>query len=182
MTPTHIFCDLDDVLADFVPSAARATGVTLDPYPCPGEWDFVGHLGLDPAAFWGRLDYDFWRNLPPCPHFKELTGRLAETGAELFVLTSPASSPGCCEAKLAWVADHWPALRERTILCRAKWALAGPGRVLVDDADHNCRAWQQAGGTAVLFPRPWNALSHLAGPESGPEHALSHPSLAPRRP
>lgn len=32
-----------------------------------------------------------------------------------------------------------------------------PGRVLIDDNDTNCAKWREHGGTAILFPQPWNS-------------------------
>ena len=31
-----------------------------------------------------------------------------------------------------------------------------PGRLLIDDVQRNCEEFRLSGGTALLFPRPWN--------------------------
>ena len=170
-----IFCDLDGVLADFIGGACKLHGINLDPYPV-GVWDFVAHIGMDPKVFWAPLGYNFWGSLDPTPEFDQLTGRLAELDAEVYLLSSPCDTHGCRDGKQDWVADHWPAMKDRLILTRAKEALAGPGRVLIDDSDYNCKAWLANGGQTVLFPRPWNALHHLS--VIGIHHVLNHPFLA----
>ena len=54
-----------------------------------------------------------------------------------------------------WVAEHfgWPV---EVIYCADKAQCADPGDILIDDDPSQCRAWQQAGGRALLFDQPWN--------------------------
>ena len=33
---------------------------------------------------------------------------------------------------------------------------AKSGAILIDDSDDNIRKYREAGGTAILFPQPWN--------------------------
>jgi hypothetical protein len=37
-----------------------------------------------------------------------------------------------------------------------KWLMARVGRTLVDDGEHNTRAWENEGGLAIVVPQPWN--------------------------
>jgi hypothetical protein len=64
--------------------------------------------------------------------------------------------------KLRWIERHmeerW--LR-RYIFTPVKEAFARPGVVLIDDCDANVTAFRDAGGRAVLVPRPWNAQWRL---------------------
>lgn len=43
------------------------------------------------------------------------------------------------------------------ILCKEKFFLAAPDRLLIDDNDGNVDKWRSAGGKAILFPQIWNA-------------------------
>lgn len=157
-----VFVDLDGVLADFVGGVCRKFGKP-DPYTRPeaqGEWGIEKLLGIEPAAFWEPLGEEFWANLSPTHDWHSiLSAAVAAAGdpANVALLTSPCETPGCLEGKKAWIANWLPEYRRSTIFCSRKDLIAGPGKVLIDDSDANVRAWEGAGGTAVLVPRHWNA-------------------------
>lgn len=154
-----VFFDLDGVLADFVGGALKAHGKELP----PGEvqWDFctqIGFSGVNDAAFWSPLGFDFWAGLGVLPDglcLLRAVERLVDPDRIAF-LSSPCESPGCVDGKRAWVAAHFPEYRRRLFLGSAKHLFAGPGKVLVDDHDANIDGFHEAGGQTVCPPRPWN--------------------------
>lgn len=157
-----IFVDLDGVVADFVSAALFVHGrshVPLSSVP----WCIEKFLGIEPAAFWAPLGFDFWSSLEPLPDgFRLLDHALALVGAErVGLLTSPCDTAGCVEGKRAWVERHLPGLKRRLFVGSAKELFAGPHKLLVDDHDANVDRFAAAGGMVLQPARPWNRLKAL---------------------
>lgn len=157
-----IFVDLDGVVADFVSAALFVHGrshVPLSSVP----WCIEKFLGIEPAAFWAPLGFDFWSSLETLPDgMKLLDHALALVGAErIGLLTSPCDTPGCVDGKRAWVERHLPGLKKRLFVGSAKELFAGPGKLLVDDHDANVDRFAAAGGAVIQPARPWNRHAAL---------------------
>ncbi len=157
-----VFLDLDGVCVDFVSAACRLHGTT----PEQIDWHTCGFyiadgLGLSRDQFWEPIRQAgsaFWRDLEPYPWLGELLE--AVEGAEVHVCTSPSRDPASLMGKVEWIYRHFPRhLHRQFVLTQQKHLLARPGRFLVDDAEFNAEAWENAGGSPILFPRPWNAAS-----------------------
>ncbi len=148
--------DLDGVLVDFVGGALSLHGKHVPPSEV--RWDFLTQIGLEPADFWRPLGRSFWAGLPWTAEGRELLDVVEDVfGPEnVCLLTSPCATPGCCEGKLDWVARELPAYRRRVLVGACKHLVAGPGKLLLDDHDANVEAFREAGGSAILVPRPWN--------------------------
>jgi hypothetical protein len=155
-----VFIDMDGVLCDFIASAYQVHGKAYDKstYP-PGAWDIAGLWGISDEAFWKAIDKReeyFWGSLQPFQWMNEIFSEAREIGESVKILSSPHHSEYCYSGKFEWWKNRIPNDFE-LILCKSKHLLAGPRRLLIDDADHNVDAWRAAGGKAVLFPQPWNA-------------------------
>ena len=170
----HIFVDLDDVLCDLVGTVLNLIGRSgaLRNWP-PGEWDIPKALGMSEADVWGKVRKEgaaFWEYLPLCWWAGPLMESVHEV-APWTIISDPRISPECAAGKIRWIESRgvsgtnlfglniFPsASTPPYILTAEKHLLAAgsPGRVLIDDCDANCDAWDTAGGTAILFPRPWN--------------------------
>jgi 5'(3')-deoxyribonucleotidase len=158
--------DLDGVLTDFVKAACDRYG------RCPyangknaGEWDIVKLLGVNPTDFWSGCGRDFWAHLPWTADGRQILDECERTFGRqnVCLLTSPPDTPGSVQGKLDWVHRELPAYRRRVLVGAAKEFCAGPSRVLVDDSDANVSRFEDAGGRAVLVPRPWNRGHPHAG-------------------
>lgn len=165
MKPVFFF-DMDGVLANFVGGALRHHGRED---VCHGQivWGIEAQLGITPEVFWANLGFDFWANLEPyADGFELLRQAEAIVGVDsIGLLTSPCETAGCVDGKRAWVAKHMPAYRRRLFVGSAKELFASPGKVLVDDNDHNCDKFVAAGGRIVMPPRPWNRRKAEACPK-----------------
>ena len=158
MTPV-IFFDLDGVLADFMSAALRVHGSEI-PMDQIG-WDFPTQMGFrdshDPK-FWNRLGYEFWEDLPIYDDGHQLLceaeGMVGSTN--IAFLTAPCSTDGCAQGKIDWVRKHFPKYRRQLFIGAAKHMYASPTKILVDDHDLNVKSFVEAGGHAVLVPRPWS--------------------------
>ena len=168
-----ILLDMDGVCADFVGSACRAHRTTPDAVPwATCGFDMFNGMGLTEQEFWAPLQgFDFWANLEPYPWLDALLDLCCTASDDVYFCTMPNRDPECLSGKLAWLQQHVPkALQRRYVFTPHKHLLAAEGRVLVDDADHNCIPFAEAGGVAITFPQLWNQearntharLSHVA--------------------
>lgn len=155
MTPV-IYADLDGVVCNFVSGAIAHHGSALR--HDDAKWGLETQMGIEPTVFWSGLGKWFWQTLQPYPDgFALLTEAERMVGADnIALLSSPCDTDGCCDGKRAWVRKHLPAYSRRLILGGAKYLLAGPNKVLVDDFDGGCDKFREAGGHPVQPPRPWN--------------------------
>jgi len=157
-----IVLDMDGVLADFVSGTCALFGMPSGWQP--SHWDFYDDFGVDARTFWAKVSMrpDFWLDLEPTPWKDELVSLAQQHGREWVIATSPAIDPSCWQQKVAWVYEHVDACCRNLVVTPQKHLLSAPGRVLIDDSDHNVEKWRAAGGTAILFPTPWNENRGLA--------------------
>ena len=154
-----VFLDLDGVLVDFVRGALKHHGWhDLDPEQVP--WKFWEAKGLTESEFWATLGTDFWASLEWMPDGQEILNVIERQAGRpnVFLCSSPCLTPGCTSGKARWVEMHLPQYARRLLLTDQKYVFAGPGRVLVDDYDHNLQRWASAGGLGCCVPRPWNEM------------------------
>lgn len=167
MTPV-VYLDMDGVLVNFVQGA-------LDHFNSdhPFEditWDFpkdvFGYPDAYDPAFWAHFaNEEFWFNLKWTPEGQGLLKHTEEmVGQEnIGLLTTPMDIAGCIEGKRQWIKKHLPEYSKQLIVTPAKYLLAGPKKILVDDHDPNCSKFMKSpkglptGGSSVLIPRPWNS-------------------------
>lgn len=91
-----------------------------------------------------------------------LAGLEAIAGAEnIVLLSSPCMTHGCVDGKIAFIEREMPTYSRRYFIGPPKHMMASPAKILIDDNNENVLKFSQAGGKAVLVPRPWNASSHL---------------------
>jgi 5'(3')-deoxyribonucleotidase len=158
-----VFIDMDGVLCDFIGAALAVHGLP-DPYADPanlGDFGLHGLLGLDEGEFWRPLDNPgFWQNLYPTREARGVLKAVKDAGIareDMYLLTAPSKADSSYVGKRAWVRRHVAGLLGNFIPTKHKALMAAPGRVLIDDRDKNVDEWEEAGGTGILFPRPWNA-------------------------
>lgn len=178
----HIVCDVDGVLAATVEAVVllhcegdvEKRDAILRDWP-PGVYDLAKVLGKrEPAAVWWKVDaqMNFWLRLHAtpwcCPLFDgpNMDGRggLRALASRLTIATVPRSN-GIAH-KLLWMREYCGEADAFHLVEPNKSSLAGPGVILIDDADHEVEAFRAAGGSAVLFPRRWNSRHAEAGPEA----------------
>lgn len=164
---TALFIDLDGVLCDFMSAAFRVFDREYVPAEWPeGETDLATVLDVPEKLLWAAIDLDgprFWAELADLPWTLDLCDLCDEVApGNWFVATLPQDSDDCYAGKALWLlgADISPS--RNAFLGARKDLLAGPGRFLIDDNEQNCHDWEAAGGTAILFPQPWNSLRPVA--------------------
>jgi hypothetical protein len=183
----EIYLDLDDVLNCFTGQVGFNVGLSSDPrdiswfpHECGYElWagvclalaraEITNPWGTE-AVFWEYLGAsEFWASLRVSDVAPMLIAEACEIVGHPNVYIASAT-PMCSNAighKVRWIQDYIPShLHNQVILGRPKWKLAGYGRLLIDDAPHNHKRWQQAGGTALLVPKPWNCENYENGDDT----------------
>jgi 5'(3')-deoxyribonucleotidase len=170
-----IFLDLDGVVVNFVGPAMAYNGAWVDEsnFPDGCGWDVVkavniirsekGLPELDKRVFWNSFGYDFWRNLPLYPGAKAFVQALRAHG-EVYFATSPTLSSSCVAAKFDHICHEFPELKRKIIISADKSVLANGNSLLIDDRDRNCEKFREAGGEAILVPRPWNDKGYHPDP------------------
>lgn len=177
-----IVVDKDGVLCDFVGGVLREFGredllSTPDAWP-PGVFCVAEAMGVplgevkDVAVRERGKErnrsrgaaIDWFRNLAPYAWKDQLLSML-ETGAErLLFATSPRLGPieEYSGAK-GWLNRH-VGHDVATSFCQpGKGIVSGrSGWLLVDDSPEECASFERHGGTAILFPQPWNANRSFA--------------------
>ena len=163
MAIDRIFLDMAGVLCDWVGGVCKLLGV--DQATIESEWtddgDICPQLGVSMDELWAAIDATgsvFWSSLRPYPWALDLWN-LCESIAPTVVLTSPSWHPSSLSGKLEWMNEHLGrgGPFRRYLIGPEKAACAGPGKVLIDDRRKLCGDFMEAGGRALLFPRPWNA-------------------------
>lgn len=157
----HIFIDIDDVLADFGLWMCRYFGIERESVT---SWYCHKACGVSETEWreWlnSRSEW-WWSGLPLIEGAKEFVAH-CQSMAPVTFATAANFTPGCVGGRKLWLQRHFPNVKAVTI--EEKHLLAQPGRVLIDDADKNVKAFKAAGGSAITFPRPWNENRGVASP------------------
>ena len=151
-----IFLDLDGVIAEFMYAAC-------DVHDKPHDWPKYNHY-----ESWGMTRDEFWRPInmmgtgfymdvvKPAPWAERLIATCRKADPELVVLTDSTDNMPGVYGKHLWI-ERMFGVGTKVSYTREKHLLAAPGRLLIDDNPQNCEAFAMFGGSALLFPRPWNA-------------------------
>ncbi len=167
-----VFLDMDGVLVDFVSSALLALKEKYENQPQPEQFDIDAFMEAWPPGeasipkllhmtedeFWDTLHKAnggcWWEQLRSYPWAGALVSAASQIG-KVRILSSPSNHPSCYRGKKLHRDREFRALP--LILCREKFLVAAPDRLLIDDNDRHVRRWRKHGGLAILFPRIWNA-------------------------
>jgi hypothetical protein len=149
---SHLFLDLDGVLADFDAGARSVLGMS--------SRDFEAKFGK--SEFWRRLARakDFYVTLPLLPDARELFDAVKHL--EPTILTGLPLGNWAAPQKVRWAAEHFPGTKIITTMARDKYKHMTGLDVLVDDrADHRDK-WEAAGGTFIHHKNARDSLKQLA--------------------
>ena len=164
-----IFVDMDGVLVDFIGAALKLHGCdvesTLAGWP-GGVFDVAEVLGISPAEFWSKIDAageEWWGSLSPYPWMGDLLGLVAKCD-EFILATSPSRFHGSSSGKVLWMQRAFGTSWRNYMLGEHKHLFAKRGSLLIDDNEAAVRKFREHGGSAILFPQPWNSLGGVDDP------------------
>lgn len=154
-----ILLDVDGVLCNFIDGIIKSKGldITHDQWH---NWNHHIHLGMTDEEFWEITRVpDWWLNLQPYPWASDLIG-LFNDFFDVVYCTSPSLDSSCPSQKVEWLRRHgfMSETRNDYIIAPKKELLARPDAILIDDSFNNCDRFRMAGGTAIVFPQPWNSV------------------------
>lgn len=151
-----ILLDMDGVISNFVDEVIATFGWDMkhDDYT---SWAYHQQMGLSDERFWARIDSEFWGRIRPYPWARRLVSEMRDMGEVIFA-TSPSLDPESLSAKVRWLRKHELMYQKwnEFMIGPHKHLMAKPGVILIDDSDANVAKFRAAGGTAILFPQPWN--------------------------
>ena len=156
--PTFLL-DVDGVLANFVQGMidSHSLSISHDEYI---TWDMHRTLGLSDEAFWYPANCrEWWASLPLYPDAHKLHAMLEVRGNVIFA-TSPNRSADCPSGKVDWLRVRGFLGSESTnyVISPHKQLMAASGAILIDDSKTNVDKYRESGGTALLYPQPWNSV------------------------
>jgi 5'(3')-deoxyribonucleotidase len=155
---TQIFLDLDGVIIDYCGAVIKhfdlgITEADLTEYGTV-ERVYMEKTGDSRGKFWQGQGEDFWLNLPMLPWAKDMLELLKPY--KPVILTAPTLNNAGWRQR--WIMKYMPDYFQdkRYLIGPAKWSVAHPGAMLIDDKPKNIDEFNQAGGLGFTFPQPWN--------------------------
>lgn len=158
MNVLTILLDLDGVLADFHRGflANINREKIRDNWPI-GTYNLEKVLDITEDALWGMVPRGLFARLPEMPDMRSILDVVQNYDPNFHICTSPGPHAYAVEEKINWVREHIDPSFNRFHVTTNKTHLVGRSNVLVDDWDVQHRRFSEAGGMAVLLPRPWNS-------------------------
>lgn len=147
-----VFLDMDQVLTDFNKAICEKFEL---PYP-PQIYNFFESIRSEVNDI---CTIDFWINLEWMFDGHGILKAVTEKFDTVYILTSTMPNPESFTGKVMWMHKHLPAYSNYIIPIPfgvPKSLFARPDRLLIDDRDKTIDEFREAGGKALLVPRPWN--------------------------
>ena len=152
----EIYCDLDEVLVDFIGAADAAVGGNFAKADKETRWNIINQIK------------GFWTNIGWKPNAKRLYDFIIKYDAHVlsaFTGRDPTSKVG----KMKWVKKNTEFKRANIHLVLrsqkksyAKTKEEKPN-VLIDDYDKNIKEWEAAGGIGILHTNVGKTINKLKG-------------------
>lgn len=140
----RLFCDMDGVLTDW-----------MGQYLGRGGAPFEDSSDIDWSI---PNNYEFWYEMEWMPGGQALWKAISHLSP--VILTSAGNSRFAVEGKKAWCRDNLgevvPVITEIN-----KQTYADSRSILIDDMEKNTVPWESAGGLAVLYKSPSQAIKEL---------------------
>lgn len=152
-----IYLDMDGPLTRWTDGVFDLYG--KHPKVKPGQ-NASAALGISNSEMWEKITEEgakWWAGLKPQPWARQLYKELAQID-EVVILTSPSHIPSAHAGKAYWLKEFFgPNFRDYILTSRKELLGKSGDDILIDDHDHNVKAFTQAGGIGIIFPRMWNS-------------------------
>lgn len=164
-----VFLDMDGVLVDFLGGlhSVFKEDYDYDVYPYTlGKWNALDELRGGTVPFEiidGACCERLWAKLNWMHDGIRIYEAVISNFDDVTLLTTPMPNPGSWTGKYLWVKEVLgPCMAKKMIITSgSKSVVAGPDTCLIDDRDKNVKDFGEAGGSAILVPRPWNCMHDL---------------------
>ena len=145
----EIYCDLDQVLVDFLGKSKELLGHDFT------DHRYWGKKGVDKREIISKKDPNFFRNLDWMPDGKRLW-KFIENRQPTILSAYPSWMKTAKRDKAIWSQKNLGVSGDKLKLVKReekrKYAVSKEGQpnILIDDHPKNIREWQAAGGVAIL--------------------------------
>ena len=151
----EIYCDLDEVLVDFIGAADAAVGGSFAKADKEARWNVINQV----KGFWTNID---WK--PNAKRLHDFIIRYDPHVLSAFTGRDPTSKVG----KMKWLKKNTGFKRGNIhlVLRSQKKSYAttnGKPNILIDDYDKNIREWEAAGGIGILHTDVGKTINKLKG-------------------
>lgn len=155
-----VFLDLDGIITNFNKPVCEKFNL---PYP-PQIYHFFPEIRSQVNDF---CDRSFWQNLEWMNDGRDILRAITDIfePEKIYLLTKMMPNAETASGKMIWIQNNLPLYSNRVILITLgvlKSLLARPDTLLIEDCDKYVDGFREAGGKALLVPRPWNRLHRQA--------------------
>lgn len=169
MLISHIYCDMDGVLANFKSAAEDFFDIDIDRDSAAFDRIWSGAQGSE------RLKKEwptFWMDLDPMPHAAALWKVISPYHPSILTAI-PQNWPSSATGKLVWCKRHLPkfgyhpqqtfhAVSRSQKQHYARQADGTPN-ILIDDFTKNIHEWERAGGIGILYTDGMTSVNRVEG-------------------
>ena len=159
-----VFLDMDGVLVNFREGIHEAFNKSYDYPTLSSKWKFWDDWSdVSFAMVNAACTTEFWTDLEWMHDGLNIIRIIWKkfNVNQIYLLTTPMPNLESASGKMIWVDNNLPIHFKHTIITQApKCLLARPDTLLIDDKNENVDGFREAGGKALLVPRPWNR-AHL---------------------
>ena len=152
-----IYCDMDQVLADFLGGAEKVIG---EPFESNSD-----RYTKDEMKAMIVAKKDFWHTLPWLEGGRNLWKVISKIpDTPIHILSAYASwDPNCKAGKRAWLKKNLKPSPSRIFLVKRaeKQNFAEKNAILIDDHPKNIKEWTSAGGKGVLHINTSTTIAKL---------------------
>lgn len=151
-----VFLDMDGVITNFNKAVCEEFDL-----PCPPKvYHFFRKIRKEVNDF---CTAEFWANLEWMDDGRDTLRAIMDTLGldKIYFLTKMMPNIEAASGKMMWIRDNLPIYLDRVILMSlgvSKSSLARPDALLIEDCDKHAEDFREAGGEAILVPRPYNKL------------------------
>ena len=152
-----IYCDLDDVLVDFLKGVQEKVNPEI---ATRSGWQKVKKEDWKKVV---ELSPDFWADLEWKQDGKQLWNYI-KVYDPIILSARPKTDPDAVKGKLAWIRKHLGSKFAKTAIITMgimKQEHAGKRNILIDDYDRNIKQWRTAGGIGILHKDTHSSIEQL---------------------
>jgi hypothetical protein len=147
-----IYCDMDQVLCDFIGGYNMISGKDFATTDKDERWNEI------------KSKKDFWHTLPWMPGADRMWKLINKYNANILSAYS-TRDPNCRPGKKAWLRKNAKPTGKIHLVERAdkkRYAMTdGKPNLLIDDYIKNTKEWEAAGGIAIRHISPSKTISEL---------------------
>lgn len=148
----QIYCDMDQVLCDFIGGYQNLTGKDFAKTDKEERWDEI------------KSKKDYWHTLPWMPGAQRMWALINKYNANILSAYS-TRDPNCRPGKKAWLKKNANPKGTVYLVQRAdkqRYATSnGKPNLLIDDYIKNIKEWEAKGGIGIHHTSPSNTISQL---------------------